>query len=206
MNALLGRKLGMMSIINEQGLLVPLTVLKIEPNFITQVKTKEVDNYDALQISTIEDKKVNKPQVGHFKKASLKQPLRVSREVRLKEKADFKLGSEIKLDIFKVGDQVTVTGTSKGKGFAGGIKRYNFSRLGKSHGHKGRTRTIGSIGAVGPQKVFKGKKMPGRLGGRQTTIKGLKIGLINEQKRLIGVKGALPGSRKALIMIKKVGV
>ena len=205
MAALLGRKLGMMSIIDSQGTLVPLTILHIEPNFVSQIKTKEIDGYDALQISAFESRKVNKPQKGHFKKAKLKQDFRFSRELRLKEASpDFKLGQEVDLDNFKLGDPIEAVGTSKGKGFAGAIKRHNFSKQPKSHGGKGHERTMGSIGSAYPQEVMKGRKMPGRMGGKRTTIKGLEIGLVDKKRRVIGVKGALPGPRRSLIMIKKV--
>lgn len=206
MPALLGRKLGMMSIIDEQGSLVPLTILKIEPNFVTQIKTKDIDGYDALQISAFETRQANKPQKGHFKKAKLKKDLRFSRELRLKEAAsDFKLGQEIDLATFQLGDAIEAVGTSKGKGFAGGIKRHNFARQPKSHGgKKGHIRSIGSIGSAFPQKVMKGKKMPGRMGNQRTTVQGLKVGLVDIKKQVIGIKGSLPGPRRSLVMIKRL--
>ena len=205
MTALLTRKLGMMSIIDDQGLLVPLTILQVKPNFITQIKTKERDGYDALQISSSESRKVNKAQRGHFKAANLKETFKFSRELRLKQAdPDLKSGQEILLSGFQPGDPVEATGTSKGKGFAGGIKRHNFSSQPKSHGGKGHIREIGSIGSIFPQKVVKGKKMPGRMGGCRTTIKGLTIGLVDEKRRVIGIKGAVPGPRKGLVMIRKV--
>ena len=184
---------------------MPLTILRVQPNFITQIKTKARDGYDALQVSTLETRRAKKPQQGHFKKAGMKKSFKISRELRLQDAdTDLKVGQEISLDNFQPGDSVEVVGTSKGKGFAGGIKRHNFSSRPKSHGGKGNVRKIGAIGSIFPQKVVKGKKMPGRMGGRRTTIKGLKIGLVDEKKRVVGIRGAVPGPRRSLVMIRKV--
>ena len=204
MRALITRKLGMMSIMDQAGKLIPLTILQVEPNFLSQIKTKAQDGYDAIQIASQESRKVKKPQIGHFQKAKLKQAFKVSRELRLKEPSDdWRLGQAMPLSDFTAGEAVEVIGTSKGKGFAGGIKRHHFSRQPKTHGGKGDIRKIGSIGSAFPQKVFKGKKMPGQLGARRTTVKGLSIGLVDEKRRLIGVKGAVPGPRRSLVIVKK---
>ena len=193
----------MTSIIDEQGALVPLTIVKVEPNFITQVKTVDTDGYDAVQIAT-EPAKAKKPQSGHFKRAGFKEAFKVSRELRLKTAdAEAKVGDEIPLSAFQPGDEVEASGTSRGKGFAGVIKRHNFSRQRKSHGGKGHTREPGSIGSIFPQKTIKGKRMAGQLGGRRTTVKGLKVSLVDEKRRLVGIRGAVPGPRRGLVMIRK---
>ena len=203
MKILLTHKLGMMSIIDDQGLLVPLTILAVQPNFITQIKKKAIDGYEAIQISAVASRKVKKPQIGHLKKAKIEQPLKCSRELRVASTEGYDLGKEVNWADFKVGDPVTVTGTTKGKGFAGGIKRHNFSTQRKSHGgQKGRPRSIGSIGMTWPSEVKKGKKMPGQMGGTRCTTKGLKIGLIDTKRNLIGIRGAVPGPRRSLVIVK----
>ena len=193
----------MTSIMDQAGRLIPLTVLEAKPNFVSQVKTQAKDGYDAIQIATAGSGRANKPQAIHCQRAKIKQACSFSRELRLSEPGDWQAGQEISLTDFAAGDAVEVVARSKGKGFAGGIKRHNFSRQPKSHGHKGNTRQIGSIGATGPQKVFKGQKMPGRLGNQQTTIKGLSIGLIDVRRHLIGIRGAVPGPRRGLVFIRK---
>ena len=203
MKALIARKLGMTSIMDQAGRLIPLTVLEVKPNFVSQVKTKEKDGYEAVQIATEAGRPAKKPQADHFKKAKIKPACSFSRELRLKEAGDWQAGQQIPLADFAAGDPVEVTAKSKGKGFAGTIKRYNFSRQPQSHGHKGNTRQLGSIGAVGPHKVFKGKKMPGRLGNRQVTVKGLSVGLVDGRRQLIGIRGAVPGPRRGLVFIRK---
>ena len=204
MKALITRKLGMMSIMDGDGRLIPLTILKVEPNFVSQIKTAEKDGYEAVQIASIGSSKVAKPQLGHFKKAKLKQAFKAVFELRLKNTSEeWQLGGEVPLGDFATGDAVEVTGTSKGKGFAGTIKRHNFTRQPKTHGGKGDTRRPGSIGSAFPQKVFKGKKMAGRLGGQRTTVKGLSVGLVDEKRRLLGIRGAVPGPRRSLIVVRK---
>ena len=204
---LLAYKLGMMSLIDKEGCLKAITLLRVPSNFVTQVKTPAKDGYKALQIGADYSSRIKKPQIGHAKNAGLKQGLRFSREWRLKkdENLDFKSGQEMKVSFFKTGDLVEVVGTSKGKGFAGTIKRHNFTRMPKTHGGKGEIRTPGSIGSVYPQRVNKGKKMSGRMGGKRVTTTGLKIGLVDEEKNLLGVFGALPGPRKGLLIVRKVG-
>lgn len=193
----------MTSVIDEQGALVPLTIVKVEPNFITQVKTVDTDGYDAVQIAT-EAAKAKKPQLGHFKRAGFKEAFKVSRELRLRAAdPEVKAGDEVPLSAFQPGDEVEATGTSKGKGFAGVIKRHNFSRQRKSHGGKGHTREPGSIGSIFPQKTIKGKRMAGQMGGKRTTVKGLRVGLVDEKRRLVGIRGAVPGPRRGLVMIRK---
>ena len=208
MSILLTTKLGMISVISDNGNLVPVTLLKVEPNYVSQIKTSETDGYDALQISANVVKKISKPKLGHLKKAKIKHNLKFSRELRLKDRnkdllSNYNLGSEIDLLSFQPGDTVNATAKSKGKGFAGTIKRHNFSRGSKSHGGKGSVRKPGSIGTIG-QGIMKGQKMAGRLGGQKTTTKGLKISLVDDNKRVIGVKGAIPGPKKALVIIRKI--
>ena len=204
MGALITRKLGMMSAVDRDGRLVPLTILKVEPNFVSQLKTAEKDGYEAVQIASIESRRVAKPQAGHFKKAKLKRLFKAVFELRLKAPDEaWQTGREVPLGDFAAGDPVEVTGTSKGKGFAGNIKRHNFSRQPKTHGGKGNVRRPGSIGSAFPQKVFKGKRMAGRLGGRRTTVKGLSVGLVDEKRRLLGIRGAVPGPRRGLIIVRK---
>lgn len=205
MSALLAFKLGMTSLIDNQGLILPVTVLKVEPNFITQVKTTDSDGYNGLQIATRSAKRIAKPQLKHQAKAGLKQALKYSRELRLQSSPaeDWQIGQEVKIESFQAGDRVTVTGISKGKGFAGTVKRHNFSTTPKSHGAKGHIRKPGSIGSQTPGKVDKGKKMPGRMGHQRVTTKGLEVAVVDSQRQLIAIKGAIPGSRRSLIILKK---
>ncbi|MCY3804766.1 MAG: 50S ribosomal protein L3 [Candidatus Saccharibacteria bacterium] len=201
---LLTFKLGMMSLINDQGLLLPVTLLKVEDNFISQIKTLDKDGYQAIQISTRQSQKVNKPQRQHFKKAKLKTGFKFVREQRLKQDAnsDYQLGQKLDLSMFELNDKVHVTSFSKGKGFAGTVKRHNFATTGRTHGVRGR-REPGSIGSVWPQKVTKGKKMAGRMGNKQVTVKNLRVALIDQNRQIIGIKGAIPGPRKRLVILKK---
>lgn len=206
MSILLAHKLGMISVITDEGRLLATTLLKVEPNYVSQIKTTESDGYNAIQVSAIEAKKTNKAQLGHLKKAKIKLNLKIAQELRLKDEkatSNYDLGQKLDLGNWQIGDKVLVIGTSKGKGFAGTIKRHNFSRGPKTHGGKGSVRRPGSIGTI-QQGVMKGQKMAGRLGGSRTTVKGLKVSLIDEDKQLIGISGALPGPRKSLITIKKV--
>jgi len=202
MKALLGRKLGMTQIFNEEGKAVPVTVIQAGPCVVVQTKTAKTDGYEAIQVGFGEQKesRVIKPLKGHFTKAQVK-PLRFLREFRLENAADYKVGQEIGADIFQAGDQVDVSGISKGKGFAGGIKRHNFSRGPMAHGSKYHRRS-GSLGALGPNRVFKGRKMPGRMGFDKVTVQNLQIVKVDKERNLILVKGAIPGPKKALVTIK----
>ena len=206
MSMLLTYKLGMMSVIDDQGFFQPVTILQVKPNFITQLKTNEKDGYNALQIATEGAGVVAKPQVKHLQKSGLKKVCSRSREIRVKAATlnHYKAGQEIGLEIFKTGDRVNVCGLSKGKGFAGTIKRHNFSRQPKTHGGKSHLRRPGSIGSTFPQKVVKGKKMAGQMGFAKVTVKGLRVELIDKKRSLIGLKGAVPGPRRGLVVVKKV--
>lgn len=200
MKALITRKVGMTSIIADNGDLTPVTLLSASPCVVTQVKTTESDGYSAVQIGFEETKKVGKAQAGHFK-ASGASP-KVVREIRVAELPEgLQVGSKISADVFEVGDVVNVTGTSKGKGFAGTIKRHNFHRGRKTHGGQSYRRP-GSIGSMYPQKIFKGKKMAGQMGNEKVTVKNLSVALIDTENNVIGLVGAVPGPRKGIVILK----
>lgn len=202
MKALITRKVGMTSTIAEDGVVQAVTLLSASPCVITQVKTNDTDGYTAIQLGTEEAKKMGKAQAGHFKAAKV-QP-KVVREFRIAEiNEDMKVGETISADVFSVGDTVSVTGTSKGKGWAGTIKRHNFHRQRKTHGGKGNTRKVGSIGSMYPQHIFKGKKMAGQMGAEQVTVQNLKIALVDMELGVIGVTGAVPGPKKGIVLIKE---
>jgi len=205
MKALITRKVGMTSTISEDGVVQAVTLLSASPCVITQVKTEEPDGYTAVQIGFEEEKKqnVNKAQEGHYKKAGIEIAPKIVREFRVDELTeDLKVGEQISPEVFSVGDEIDVTGTSKGKGWAGTIKRHNFHRGRKTHG--GRSyRRVGSIGSMYPQKIFKGKKMAGHMGHDQVTVKGLKVAFVDTNLGVIGVTGAVPGPKKGIVIIKE---
>ena len=203
--AILGRKLGMTQIFTEEGRVVPVTVVESGNNFVLQNKTDETDGYNAVQIGfgEVKEKNVNKPLKGHFEKAGVKA-LRFIREMRLSAPSEYNVGDTIGVDIFAAGDLVDVVGTSKGKGFAGGIKRHNFARGPMGHGSKSH-REPGSTGAMisGPGgRVLKGKKLPGRMGGERVTVQRLTIVRVDSDRNLILIKGAIPGPKKGFVVIK----
>jgi large subunit ribosomal protein L3 len=203
MKALITRKVGMTSTIAEDGVVTAVTLLSASPCVITQVKTSETDGYTSVQIGAEEarEKLVNKPQQGHFKAVGMLP--KIIREFRVAEiTEDLKVGETISPEVFSVGDVINVTATSKGKGWAGTIKRHNFHRQRKTHGGKGNTRKVGSIGSMYPQHIFKGKKMAGQMGHEQVTVKNLKIALIDTELGVIGVTGAVPGPRKGIVVIR----
>ena len=203
---ILGRKLGMTQIFLADGTVVPVSVVQATENVVVQVKTADSkDGYNAIQLGfgEIKEKKVTKPLKGHFKKFSV-EPVKFIREMRLSEPSDKKSGDKIGVDIFFEGEVIDVIGTSKGKGFAGGIKRHNFARGPMGHGSKSH-REPGSTGAMlsGPGgRVIKGKKLPGRMGGTQTTVQRLRIVRIDKDRNLILIKGAIPGAKKSLVIIR----
>jgi large subunit ribosomal protein L3 len=205
MKAIVTRKLGMTSTVNEDGAMQAVTLLSCAPGTITQIKSADPDGYTALQVGFEEAKKnqVNKAQEGHFKKAGLKLMPKIIREFRTPElPEDLKVGDQISPEVFSVGDVVDVTATSKGKGWAGTIRRWNFHRGRKTHG--GRSyRRVGSIGSMYPQRIFPGKKMAGQLGAEQVTVKRLKIALVDTELGVIGVTGAVPGPKKGVVIIKE---
>ena len=200
---ILGKKVGMTQIFSETGELVPVTVIQADPNVVLQVKTVEADGYSAVQLGYDDKREIlsNKPAQGHVKKANT-APKRFIREIRDAELGDVEVGNEIKVDTFAEGDIVDVTGTSKGKGFQGVVKRHGFSQGPMSHGSR-HHRTPGSIGmATHPGKVFKGKKMAGRKGGEQVTVQNLEIVRVDTERNVLLVKGNVPGAKKSLVIIE----
>lgn len=202
MKALITRKLGMTSTIAEDGTVQAVTLLSVGEHTVLQHKTDDKDGYTAIQVGAETTKKMSKSLAGHVKNAKVTPKL--IREFRLDEiSEDQTVGSKISADVFSVGDKVQVTGLTKGKGWAGTIRRHNFHRQRKTHGAKGNTRKPGSIGSMYPQHIFKGTKMAGRLGHEQITVKGLKVALVDIEQNVIGVTGAVPGPRKGVIIIKE---
>ena len=203
--AILGRKLGMTQIFTEEGRVVPVTVVESGNNFVLRNKTDETDGYNAVQLGfgDIKEKNVTKPLKGQFEKAGVKA-VRFIREMRLAAPSEYNVGDTIGVDIFAAGDLVDVVGTSKGKGFAGGIKRHNFARGPMGHGSKSH-REPGSTGAMisGPGgRVLKGKKLPGRMGGERVTVQRLTVVRVDSDRNLILIKGAIPGPKKGFVVIK----
>ena len=202
---ILGTKLGMTQIFDESGLAIPVTIIKAGPCRITQIKTLETDGYSAVQIgySEIQSKLLSKSRIGHLEKVG-SPPLKYLKEYRVQSSAEGLLGGIISVNSFSLGDKVSITGKTIGKGFAGTVKRHNFTRGPMTHGSKNH-REPGSIGmGTTPGRVYPGKKMAGRLGGKQTTIKNLQIVLINPENNLLVIKGAIPGKLGNLLSIKKI--
>lgn len=199
---ILGRKLGMTQVFDEEGKVIPVTVIEAGPCLVVQKKTVATDGYDAVQLGFLarKEKRTTKPLKGHFAKANLK-PLRYLRELRLANVADYQVGQEIKCDIFANGDRVDVTGTSIGKGFAGGVKRWGFHRGPMAHGSKYHRR-VGSLQSRDASRVFPGRKMPGHLGAERVTEQNLKVVKVDPEKNLMLIKGAVPGATGALLVIK----
>ena len=202
---ILGTKLGMTQIFDESGLAIPVTIIKAGPCRITQIKTLETDGYSAVQIgySEIQSKLLSKSRIGHLEKVG-SPPLKYLKEYRVQSSAEDLLGGIISVNSFSLGDKVSITGKTIGKGFAGTVKRHNFTRGPMTHGSKNH-REPGSIGmGTTPGRVYPGKKMAGRLGGKQTTIKNLQIVLINPENNLLVIKGAIPGKLGNLLSIKRL--
>lgn len=200
---ILGRKVGMTQIFSDAGEMLPVTVIEVQPNVVLQLKNAETDGYNAVQLGYEDKREVlsNKPAQGHVKKANT-APKRFIREIRDAELGDVEVGNEIKVDTFAEGDIVDVTGTSKGKGFQGVIKRHGQSRGPETHGSRYHRRP-GSMGmATHPGKVFKGKKLAGRMGGERVTVQNLEIVRVDTERNVLLIKGNVPGSKKALIEIK----
>jgi len=199
---ILGRKIGMTQIFSEEGVQIPVTVVKADPNVVLQLKTIESDGYEAVQLG-FEDKREKlsvKPEQGHVSKANT-APKRFIREFRNLDVATHELGQEVKVDVFAEGDFVDVTGTSKGKGFQGAIKRHGFSRGPMSHGshyHRG----PGSMGSIQANRVLKGKKLPGHMGAKTVTVQNLEIVKVDIKRNVLMIKGNIPGSKKALIKVR----
>ena len=199
--AILGKKLGMTHIF-EEDTLVPVTVVEAGPCVIVQKKVQDKDGYEAIQIGFNETERLNKPELGYFKKRGIPSQ-KYLREIRMKDMDEYKEGNEIRVNIFKEGDLVSVSGLSKGKGFAGVVKRHGFKGGPASHGAKHWHRRPGSIGAsADPARVFKGKKMPGRMGWEKVTLHNLKVVKVDEKESLLLIKGGLPGKKGDLLTIK----
>ena len=202
MKGILGRKIGMTQVFTKDGKLVPVTVVEVEPNVVTQIKTVEKDGYDAIQLGavTVKEKNSNKAKIGHTNKANT-APKRFLKELRGVNVNDYTLGQVISADVFNAGEIVDVSGVSKGKGFQGVIKRWNQSRGPMGHGsqyHRG----VGSLGTLLPMHVLKGKKLPGHMGNVATTIQNLEVVSVDLENNVILIKGNVPGPKKSLVMIK----
>lgn len=199
MKALITRKIGMTSIVSEDGAVAAVTLLSAPANVVTQIKNNETDGYQALQLGFEESKKQSKSVMGHLKPA--KTNAKIMCEIRVKELPEVKVGDKLSADLFSIGDKVNATGTSKGKGFAGTIKRHNFHLGRKTHGGRSYRRP-GSIGSMYPQKIFKGKKMAGQMGAEKVTVSNLSIALVDNEHSVIGVYGAIPGPKKSIVVLK----
>ncbi|MHC0383899.1 50S ribosomal protein L3 [Enterococcus faecalis] len=199
---ILGKKVGMTQIFTESGELIPVTVVEATPNVVLQVKTVETDGYEAIQVGYQDKREVlsNKPAKGHVAKANT-APKRFIKEFKNVELGEYEVGKEIKVDVFQAGDVVDVTGTTKGKGFQGAIKRHGQSRGPMSHGSRYHRRS-GSMGPVAPNRVFKNKRLAGRMGGDRVTIQNLEVVKVDVERNVILIKGNIPGAKKSLITIK----
>ena len=202
MKGILGRKIGMTQVFAKNGKLTPVTVIEVLPNIVSQIKTVETDGYNAIQLATVDkkEKRANKPEIGHLKKANT-TPKRFLKEIRGVDVSNYTLGSELKADIFTEGEMVDVTGTSKGKGFQGVIKRHNQSRGPMGHGsqyHRG----VGSMGTLLPMRVIPGKKLPGHMGNEQVTVQNLEVISIDLENNVILIKGNVPGPKNSMVLIK----
>ncbi len=208
MSGILGKKLGMTSIFDENGQMIPCTIIEAGPCYVTQIKTKEKDGYDAVQLGfdEIKERLVNKPMKGHFKKSGVR-PLRLLSEFRNFNGMKLELGAEVKVDLFHQGDTVDVTGRSKGRGFQGVVKRHHFGGVGMTtHGQSDRVRAPGSIGGSSfPSRVFKGMRMAGRMGGDRVTVKNLKVLKVIADSNILIVKGSVPGAINSYLEIVKQG-
>jgi large subunit ribosomal protein L3 len=201
---LLGKKLGMTQVWDENNKFIPVTVIEVGPNVVTQIRNVERDGYEAIQIAAgaIDPRKVNKPAAGHFEAAGV-TPRRTLTEIRTNDSAEYTLGQELTVDTFEAGQKVDVVGTSKGKGFAGVMKRHGFAGVSASHGAHRNHRKPGSIGASStPSRVFKGMRMAGRMGGERVTVLNLRVHAVDAEKGLLLVKGAVPGARGRLVFVR----
>lgn len=205
MKGIIGKKLGMTTVFGEDGQSLPVTLIEAGPCKVMQVKTPDRDGYDALQLvfEPVKEKRVNKPLLGHFKRAGT-GPFRVLREFRDWGKGELKVGAEVKVDIFSPGELVDVIGISKGKGFTGVVKRHGFRGGPKTHGQSDRYRAPGSIGASSnPSRVFKGTRMAGRVGGGRVTVRNLELVKVDSQRNLLAIKGSLPGPPQGYLIVRK---
>ena len=200
--AIIGKKLGMTQLFDANGNVVPVTVIEAGPCVVAQKKTTENDGYEAVQIGygDLKASKVNKPMKGHFAKGDV-APKKVLREFRFEDTSALNVGDIIKADVFAEGDAIDVRGTSKGKGYAGVVKRWNFGRLKESHGTGPVNRHVGSLGVIDPARVFKGKKMAGHLGHERVTVQNLSVVKVDAEKNIIAVKGAVPGPKGGIVVL-----
>ena len=200
--AIIGKKVGMTQIFDEKGNVIPVTVIEAGPCTVVQKKTVENDGYASVQLGyeDLADKKVTKPMKGHFEKAGVSAK-KYLKEFRLDKAEEMNVGDVIKADVFAAGDKIDVIGTSKGKGYAGAIKRWNHSRLKETHGSGPVARHPGSLGVIDPARVFKGMKGAGHLGAERVTVQNLEIVKIDVENNLIAIKGAIPGPRKGIVVI-----
>jgi large subunit ribosomal protein L3 len=204
LKGLIGKKIGMTQIFDDNGAAVPVTLIEAGPCYVTQVRTVESDHYSAVQLgfSETKPKRLTGGQLGHLKRNDL-APLRFLREFRTKE-TDINEGDQVTVDVFAVGEHVDITGTSKGKGFAGVVKRYHFAGGPKTHGQSDRQRAPGSIGSTsGTARVFPGKRMPGRMGNSRVTAQNLKVVLVDAERNLLGVRGSVPGPKGGYLVINE---
>lgn len=202
--AIVGEKVGMTQVWDEQHRLIPVTVLRVVPARVVQVKTSDRDGYSALQVTygQVKASRVNKPETGHFAKAGVEPGKRLL-ELRIDDSSTYEVGQQIGVDVLEAGDKIDVTAVSKGKGFAGGMKRHNFSGQKASHGNHKKHRAPGSIGACAtPSRVFKGTRMAGRMGGEQVTTLNLEVVQADAERELLLVKGNVPGPRGGLVLIR----
>ncbi|MBN9108796.1 MAG: 50S ribosomal protein L3 [Pseudonocardia sp.] len=201
---ILGKKLGMTQVFDENNRVVPVTVVQAGPNVVTQIRTQETDGYVAVQLAygAVDPRRVNKPETGHFAKAGV-TPRRYTVELRTTDAGEYSLGQEITAEAFEAGALVDVVGTSKGKGYAGVMKRHNFKGLGASHGTQRKHRSPGSIGGCAtPGRVFKGLRMAGRMGSVRVTTQSLTVHRVDAERGLLLIKGAVPGPRGGLVVVK----
>ena len=201
---ILGEKIGMSRVFTDEGKSIPVTIILAGPCRVIQKKDIEKDGYNAIQLGykSIKKNKTSKPSIGHFNNAKV-EPLKYLREFKIDNLKNYEVGQEIKVDIFKQGEKVNVIGTSKGKGFAGGIKRHNFSGGPKTHGQKEYFRSVGSVGATDAARVFKGKKLPGHMGMERVNIKNMEIVRVDIERNLLLVKGSVPGAKGEMLIINK---
>ena len=202
---ILGKKLGMTQVFTPEGVVIPVTVVEVTPNLVVRNLTVEQNGYHAVQLGfgAVKEKHLTKPQLGHFSKAGL-TPVKFLREIRLPEASTYEVGSQLFADVFEEGEIIDVTGTAKGKGFAGTIKRHNFSRGPMTHGSKSH-REPGSIGPMtsgGGGRVHKGKKLPGHMGSERVTVQKLTVARVDKDRNLLLIKGAVPGPKGGLIMVR----
>ncbi len=198
--ALLGKKVGMTRIYTEKGEIIPVTIVELGPCYVTQVKTEATDGYTAVQLGFEQTKRLNKPERGHLKQVP---PVRYLREVRTDDAADYAVGQILDVSLFGPGERVDVTGTSKGRGFAGAVKRHNFRGGPKTHGQSDRWRAVGSIGSSAtPGRVWKGLRGPGHMGNERVTVLNLEVVKVDPERNLIAIKGAIPGPEGGLVLVR----